>query len=115
MTRSIFSNFAGLLVMAACTAVLTPVMIHHLGVVDYGVWVLAGSVLDYYGLLDVGMRAAMFRYVGKFRGSCEREEIDRTFSSALAIVVATALFICTLSIGLAIYLPRVMVFQGATP
>jgi O-antigen/teichoic acid export membrane protein len=115
MTRSIFSNFVGLLVMALCTAVLTPVMIHHLGAVDYGIWILAGSILDYYGLLDIGMRAAMFRYVGKFRGSSKREEVDRTFSSALFVVVVTAVIICTLSVGLALYLPHVMTLQGASP
>ncbi len=115
MTRSIFSNWVGLVVMAACTAVLTPVMIHHLGAVDYGVWVLAGSVLDYYGLLDIGMRAAMFRYVGMFRGSSVREEVDRTFSSALFIVIVTAVVICALSVGLACYLPRVMTLRGTSP
>lgn len=115
MTRSIFSNWAGLVVMAVCTAVLTPVMIHHLGAVDYGVWILANSVLDYYGLLDIGMRAAMFRYVGKFRGSCVREEVDRTFSSALFIVIVTAVVICALSVGLAGYLPRVMTLHGTSP
>lgn len=115
MTRSIFSNWVGLVVMAACTAVLTPVMIHHLGAVEYGVWVLAGSVLDYYGLLDIGMRAAMFRYVGTFRGSDVREEVDRTFSSALFIVIVTAVLICLISAGLACYLPRVMTIKGTSP
>jgi len=115
MTRSIFSNLAGLVVVAACTVVLTPVMIHHLGAVDYGVWILAGSVLDYYGLLDIGMRAAMFRYVGMFRGSSIREDVDRTFSSALLVVIVTAVVVCALSIGLAFYLPRVMVLRGTSP
>lgn len=115
MTRSIFSNWVGLVVMAVCTAVLTPVMIHHLGAVDYGVWILANSVLDYYGLLDIGMRAAMFRYVGMYRGSSAREDVDRTFSSALFIVIVTAVVICALSIGLAWYLPHAMTLRGTSP
>ena len=115
MTRSIFSNWFGLVVMAVSTAVLTPVMIHHLGAVDYGVWILANSVLDYYGLLDIGMRAAMFRYVGVFRGSSAREEVDRTFSSALFIVFLTAICIFALTIGLSLYLPHVLELQGTSP
>jgi O-antigen/teichoic acid export membrane protein len=115
MTRSIFSNWVGLVVMAVCTAVLTPVMIHHLGAIDYGVWVFVGSVLDYYGLLDVGMRAAMFRYVGKYRGSNAREQVDRTFSSALCVVIVAGVVICAFSIGLACYLPRVMNLRGTSP
>ncbi len=115
MTRSILSNWFGLLVLAASTALLTPVMVHHLGAVDYGVWVLAGSVLDYYGLLDLGMRSAMFRYVSLFRGESLREEVDRTFSSALLLVTGIAVLICTLSIGLACQAPRFIHVQGATP
>ena len=114
MTRSILSNWFGLLVLAGSTVLLTPFMIHHLGAVDYGVWVLAGSVLDYYGLLDLGMRSAMFRYVAMFRGSSGREEVDRTFSSALFLVTLTAALICLLSVGVACLLPRWMSLQGTS-
>jgi O-antigen/teichoic acid export membrane protein len=115
MTRSILSNWFGLLVLAGSTALLTPVMIHHLGVVDYGVWVLASSFLDYYGLLDLGMRAAMFRYVALFRGGTLRDEVDRTFSSALLLVTGTAVLICALSVGVAVFLPGHVSLQGASP
>lgn len=115
MTRSICSNWLGLVAMAACTAFLTPIMIHHLGAVDYGVWVLAGSLLDYYGLLDIGMRGAMFRYVGMFRGGDARPEIDRTFSSALFIVIVTAVVICFVSIAVAHFLPRAMTLHATSP
>lgn len=115
MARNILSNWVGLAVLAASTVVLTPFMIHHLGALDYGVWVLAGSILDYYGLLDIGMRSAMFRYVGLFRGSGAREEVDRTFTSALFIVVLTGLFICLLSAGVAYFLPRSMNLRDTSP
>jgi O-antigen/teichoic acid export membrane protein len=115
MTRSILSNWFGLVVLAACNLLLTPLMIHHLGAVDFGVWVLAGSVLDYYGLLDLGMRSAMFRYVALYRGSEQREEVDRTFTSALFLVSATAAFICVLSVGVAFGLPHFMSLRDFSP
>lgn len=115
MTRSILSNWFGLMVLAASTALLTPIMIHHLGAVDYGVWVLASSVLDYYGLLDLGMRSAMFRYVALFRGGTLREEVDRTFSSALFLVTLTAMVISLLSIGVGLVVPRFTTLVGTSP
>ncbi len=115
MTRSILSNWFGLVVLAASTALLTPVMIHHLGAVDFGIWVLASSVLDYYGLLDLGMRSAMFRYVALFRGGTLREEVDRTFSSALLMATGTSVVICILSVGVAWLLPRFMSHQSGSP
>jgi O-antigen/teichoic acid export membrane protein len=115
MTRSIMSNWFGLVVLAGSTALLTPVMIHHLGAVDFGVWVLASSVLDYYGLLDLGMRSAMFRYVALFRGGTLRDEVDRTFSSALLLVTGASVLICVLSLGVAFLLPRFIRLQGTSP
>jgi|SRR5579859_8130 len=115
MTRSILSNWFGLLVLALSNILLTPMMIHHLGVVDFGVWVLASSVLDYYGLLDLGMRSSMFRYVSLFRGGTLREEVDRTFSSALFLVTATAVLICILSVVVAFIAPHFMTIQGTSP
>lgn len=115
MTRSILSNWFGLVVLAASNLLLTPLMIHHLGAVDYGVWVLAGSVLDYYGLLDLGMRSAMFRYVALYRGGDQREEVDRTFASALFLVSATAILICLLSVGVAFVVPHFMALKDVSP
>jgi O-antigen/teichoic acid export membrane protein len=115
MTRSIVSNWFGLVVLAGGSTLVTPVMVHHLGVVDYGVWVLASSILDYYGLLDLGMRSAMFRYVSLFRGGSVREEVDRTFTSALLLVTGTAIFICGLSVGVAYLVPRYVSVHGTSP
>jgi O-antigen/teichoic acid export membrane protein len=115
MTRSILSNWFGLIVLAVSNILLTPLMIHHLGVVDYGVWVLASSLLDYYGLLDLGMRSAMFRYVALFRGGIQRDEVNRTFTSALFLVAGTAAVICVLSLGVASIFPRFMSLQGTSP
>lgn len=114
MTRSILSNWFGLVVLAASNLLLTPLMIHHLGAVDYGVWILAGSVLDYYGLLDLGMRSAMFRYVALYRGGDQREEVDRTFNSALFLVCATAALICVLSVGVAVAVPHFKTLQDVS-
>jgi O-antigen/teichoic acid export membrane protein len=115
MTRSILSNWFGLVVLAASTALLTPIMVYHVGAVNYGVWVLASSVLDYYGLLDLGMRSAMFRYVSLFRGGTLREEVDRTFSSALLLVTGTAALISVLAVAVACLLPRFITVPGTSP
>ena len=74
--RSIFSNWVGLAVTGVISIFLTPFMIHRLGNFEYGMWVLVGSLLDYYGLLDLGMRTAVFRFVSQFKGSGERDALD---------------------------------------
>jgi len=47
MFRNVFSNWLGLLITGAISVVLTPILIHGLGDFNYGMWILAGSVLEY--------------------------------------------------------------------
>src|SRR5438552_13722772 len=103
--RSIFSNWVGLAVTGVISIFLTPFMIHRLGNFEYGMWVLVGSLLDYYGLLGLGMRTAVFRFVSQFKGSVERDALDKTFVSSLFLTVITGLMVSAASLLLAFPLP----------
>ena len=57
-----FSLIAGLVVMFF----LSPFVVHSLGNNAYGIWVLLGSLVGYLGLLDLGVRAAVTRFIARF-------------------------------------------------
>ena len=80
MLKNIFSNWLGLVVMGLISVVLTPAMVHGLGPLYYGMWALVGSLVDYSGMLDMGMRATLFRYVAFFRGANQRDSLNQTFA-----------------------------------
>jgi len=61
--RSVFANWAGLGVNALLSLVLTPILVHGLGSLYFGMYMLVAAVLDSCGLLDFGMRTAMFRFL----------------------------------------------------
>ena len=66
ITQNIFSNWMALAVSTAIGFFLVPYVVHHLGNVAYGVWVLAALVeLAHWGLLDFGLRRRVMRYVRK--------------------------------------------------
>ena len=112
MLKHIFSNWMGLIVLGGISAVLTPAMMHGLGDLYYGMWVLVGSLIDYSGLLDMGMRATVFRYVAFFKGANQREPLNETFSTGVAISFS-AMCIATLAfVGLSFILPRFFKFAG---
>lgn len=113
MIKNVLSNWTGLAVAGAFSFLLTPVMIHHLGVVYYGMWILAGSLLDYYGLIDVAMRTALFRFVARSKGANEREALADTVSTALTIATTTGLVLLVLIPLVAAILPRF--FSLASP
>lgn len=112
MLKHIFSNWIGLFVLGAISVILTPAMVHGLGNLYYGMWVLVGSFIDYSGLLDMGMRATVFRYVAFFKGANQREPLNETFTTGV-VISFSAMGIATLAfIGLSFILPRFFRFSG---
>ncbi|MGH9540758.1 MAG: lipopolysaccharide biosynthesis protein [Terriglobales bacterium] len=113
MGRSILSNWAGLAVSGVVSFLLTPLLIHRLGAVYFGMWVLAASLLDYYGLLDIGMRTALFRFIARFEGAGQREELDTTLGTALALAMGVVVLLLALLPPLALWLPHFFAAAGA--
>ena len=114
MFRNVFSNWVGLLVTGVISVVLTPILIHRLGDFHYGMWILAGSVLEYYGLLDMGMRTAMFRYVSQSKGANDRSAMNEIFVSMLAFTFVVSLCILIVSVLLVGVLPGFFKLAGAS-
>src|SRR6266852_2170932 len=112
MLRNVFSNWVGLLVMGITSVILTPILIHGLGDFHYGMWVLVSSALDYYGLLDLGMRTTLHRFVARLKGIDEREALNETIGTALAISVGISLLVLGLTPVLVSFLPKFFVLQG---
>jgi O-antigen/teichoic acid export membrane protein len=83
---------------------LTPFVIHHLGDRLNGLWVLVGTFVGYYGLLDLGLSTAVSRHVAGALGRSDQGECERLFSTALQLysgVAAIALFVTFVAAALA--------------
>ena len=92
--------------------ILTPLLIHGLGDLQYGMWVLVASALEQYGLLDMGIRGTLQRFVARYEGSRDRHALDETFASALAVSLGVCLLACVISVGLARVLPSFFQLSG---
>ena len=79
--------------------VITPLMIRHLGMEDYGTWLLALTIIAYLRMLDLGLSIAGSRFLAKALGRKSEEEycglVDTLFKLylwiAAAVVVVTGL------------------------
>ena len=87
ITQNILSNWMALAVSTAIGFFLVPYVVHHLGNVAYGVWVLVASLSAYMGLLDFGLRGAVMRYVSKGNAQGNHSEAQDAVSAALWIRV----------------------------
>jgi len=88
-----FSNWATLGVEAILAFILTPVIIHNLGQSGYGIWVIIGSIIGYYGFLDLGVASAVMRYVARFSGEGTEREVKKIVSTAFAFFITIGISI----------------------
>jgi O-antigen/teichoic acid export membrane protein len=77
---------------------MLPFLINNLGSADYALWVLVGSIVSSYYLMDLGLNHAVTRYVSKYIFSDEYERANQIINTAILIysVLGIILFILTL-------------------
>jgi O-antigen/teichoic acid export membrane protein len=85
MARSIVSNWATFVFSAAVNFFVSPIVVRSLGKTQYGAWVLLVSMVGYLGLLDLGVRSAVTRYMAQFHASAQHDRAGLLYSAALRI------------------------------
>ena len=61
---------------------MLPFLVHALGDETYGVWVMVGSIFGFYGLLDLGMGAALNRSLIRALHGHSHDDVNEVFSNA---------------------------------
>lgn len=105
IVRNVFSNWVATAANMAVGFFLSPFIVHHLGDVEYGVWVLAISSINYLGLLDLGMRSSVLRFVSRARTVGNHQEASDAVSAALWVRLQVSVLVLALSFGLAMLFP----------
>ena len=100
------SNWATLAVTVLVGFFLTPIVIAHVGRAGYGVWTLVATLVGYYGLLDLGISAAVVRYVARDAGRGDRRALSETASTAMAVFVGVGLAVGAVSLWVGAPLAR---------
>jgi O-antigen/teichoic acid export membrane protein/glycosyltransferase involved in cell wall biosynthesis len=111
--RNVASNWAHVVWGVGWGIVLTPFYIKTLGRADYGIWLLVHSVVGYYGLLDLGVRSAVVRFVSRSLALKDHRETNETLNTALALYASLGLLALLLSVVMALVLPGVEGFAAS--
>ena len=103
--RVVAMNVAGRYVTLGLELVLGLVMLpfnaHHLGVSEYGLWMLAASVVAYFPILDLGLGSAMERAVAHHRAQRNPDAINEVASTLVFVFAATGLIALLIVTGIA--------------
>jgi hypothetical protein len=99
--RNVFANWTGYVVGLIVSFFLTPLLVHHLGPASYGVWTLLVSLTAYLGLLDLGIRSAVTRYVARSESRGEPAVAAEIAAAAIGILgpLAGAALLASIALG----------------
>jgi O-antigen/teichoic acid export membrane protein len=100
LLRNVLSNWAGFLVEACVAFYLSPFVIHTLGDTSYGIWILLTSLTGYFGILNLGLRPAINKYVAEFSAKGDERRLNETVSTVLSIYVGLGTIVVLVSAGL---------------
>jgi O-antigen/teichoic acid export membrane protein len=88
LIKNVGSSWFSLGVSILVGIFLSPFILHRLGNVAYGAWVLVFSITGYYGLFDLGIRSSIIRYVSTYTATNDMEGVSRLINTALAVYTA---------------------------
>jgi O-antigen/teichoic acid export membrane protein len=106
-TRNVLANWGAFAFAIGVNLFLSPFIVHSLGNTGYGLWVLLAEVVGYMGLLDLGVRSAVMRYVARYHAVRRDEEAGRIASAGLALFVAFGVGAVLVASGLTLVIHRV--------
>ncbi len=110
-------NWVGVAATMFSAVVLSPYIVRKLGPDAFGVWALVFSLMDYYWLLDLGLRSATVKYTAEYSATGQPGKINTLVNTALVYFSGAMLVLIGVSLLLARYAHRFFQipaqFQGA--
>ena len=113
IARNAFFSWFGTIVNMAVGFFLSPFILHRLGDIAYGIWVLAVSTVGYLTLLDFGMQGSILRFVSQGHTKGDHESASEAASAALWMRLQISAAVILLSVGLAVLFPFIFKVPSA--
>jgi O-antigen/teichoic acid export membrane protein len=107
------TNVAGQAVVTLSLIALAPIILHAVGATAYGVWVLVGSVASFGFLVELGISAALVKYVAEHAARREVEEAARMVGAATWLFAVLGASVAGAGLLLALALPALVDLHGA--
>lgn len=98
--RNLTANWIGLVAEVVVAFVLTPFILGRLGLAAYGVWGVFNSLIGYLGLVDLGVRGSLGRFVNYHLARQEAAAAREVVATTAAFLTAMALFALLVAIAL---------------
>jgi O-antigen/teichoic acid export membrane protein len=85
IARSVFSNWFGMAANLLVAFFMSPFVVYRLGNTAYGIWTLVLQLTGYMGVVDVGLRSALIRFISRFHSQKDDDSLNALFSTTMVL------------------------------
>jgi O-antigen/teichoic acid export membrane protein len=111
VARNAFAGYLAWIANLGIGLVVTPILLHHLGVEGFGVWTLSVTISGYVGMVELGLGVATVRQIAAALAVGDRLGASVVAASARALYALLGLVGMVLLAGL-VMIPRLIAFTG---
>lgn len=87
---------------------VTPVIIFHLGIKNYGIYLFINAIIALFGLLDLGLGTAMVKHLSNYHGKKDVDSITRLIHSTNSIFLIIGSLGFIFSVCIAFFGPNLL-------
>jgi len=91
---------------------MTPIFIQNMGMYDYGLWEMLGSLVGYAGILSFGFQPALSRFSSSYKATGDNENLQLTYSCGLLFLGIIGLSMCLIFVSWALFFPETVAPEG---
>ncbi|MBI1398348.1 MAG: hypothetical protein GC151_20430 [Betaproteobacteria bacterium] len=84
--RNVLTGWVSLAVEVVVAFSLTPFIVAKLGAAAYGLWSVAISLIGYLGLIDLGIRGSVGRYINHYLALDDRKALDEVVGTSVIVL-----------------------------
>lgn len=95
LARNLSTRYLAIATDIAIGLLMLPFNLHHLGAEAYGLWMLTGSVIVHFSILDMGYGGALVKFMAQYRAQRNAQALNE---------IASTLFFVFAAVGVAAYL-----------
>jgi O-antigen/teichoic acid export membrane protein len=111
--RNLLANWFGLVAEVIVAFFLTPFIISSLSLAVYGIWSLVNTLIGYLGLVDLGVRSSVGRYINHYLARRDDRRVGEVVSTSLAFLSAMSLLV--LGVALVLGMHFIVLFPKTPP
>jgi O-antigen/teichoic acid export membrane protein len=105
LVRNVFTSWGGHLVFVVAGLILPRMIDSQLGQIELGIWDFAWSIVNYFGIAELGIGTSVNRYVAKYRAADDTQGLRASVSSVYFIQLLVSAIIVGLSLAVGWLMP----------